>query len=189
MGDYSAEFAEAFFPHWSIGLTTMAHGLQETLHRLVKQAIDSGQASSIEEAERRFQGYRLHFSISGSHSVADQAALLTGVALGRRVFLGGVTVGGALESPLLIPMPLGKTLRDAVRALGCYEGDCDATETPTVVIGGGPQARKKGFVVRTVCEGWRGGVVPAHSAVARGWCHLCGRASAGWILSMGSFGS
>ena len=66
----------------------------ESLHRLVKQAIDSGAATSIEEAETLFSGYRLRFAIreSEAQSPADQVALLTGVALARRVFLGGVDV-------------------------------------------------------------------------------------------------
>lgn len=141
----------------------MSNELQESLHRLIKQAIDSGQASSIEEAELRFRGYRLHFSMGESHSVADQAALLTGVALARRVFLGGVTVSGTLSAPLLVPMPLGQTLREAVMALGSCEVERDPLGTPTVVIGGGQRERQDGFFVRAVYEGWRGGVVPAHS--------------------------
>src|ERR1700722_4708594 len=92
----------------------------ETLHRLVKQAIDSGIASSIDDANAIFFGYRLAFSI-GEAEVRDpahQAALLTGIALARRVFLGGVSVAGALDVPLAVPLPLGETLRTAVETLG-----------------------------------------------------------------------
>src|SRR5215471_12138376 len=92
----------------------------DTLHRLVKQAIDSGAAASLAEAEALFRGYRLCLVI-GEGDIghpAHQAALLTAVALARRVFLGGVTVVGPLDTPLRVPLPLGATMATAVDALG-----------------------------------------------------------------------
>jgi hypothetical protein len=74
----------------------------------------------LQEAEDRFRGYRLGLAI-GAAEVADplaQAALLTAVALGRRVFLGGVSVAGPLDCPLTVPLPLGATLAEAVATLG-----------------------------------------------------------------------
>ena len=137
----------------------------DVLHRLVKHAIDSGTCASIAEAEALFSRYRLHLSLpadaaSGEH----QAALLTCVALGRRVCLGGVTVEGMLDVPLSVPMPLGPTLGDAVIALGGVVAGANAN-TPTVTIGRAPQPRREGFHVRTTYAGWRGGIVPAHAAV------------------------
>ena len=66
----------------------------DTLHRLVKQALDSGAATSIAEARALFAGYRLALRIddAAAQDPHHQAALLTAVALARRVFLGGVTV-------------------------------------------------------------------------------------------------
>jgi hypothetical protein len=61
-----------------------------TMHRLVKRAVDSGQSATVEEAEATFRGYRLGLHVDDSRNADHQAALLTGVALGRRVFLGGV---------------------------------------------------------------------------------------------------
>jgi hypothetical protein len=68
----------------------------DTLHRLIKQALDSGAAASLAEAEALFQGYRLGFEITEAEAADPfhQAALLTGITLARRVFLGGVTVAG-----------------------------------------------------------------------------------------------
>ena len=59
--------------------------IAESLHRLVKQALDSGAASSVAEAEAMFRGYELSFEIGPSESLdpGHQAALLTGVALAR----------------------------------------------------------------------------------------------------------
>ena len=141
----------------------------DSLHRLLKHAIDSGAAASVAEAEALFQGYRLQVEIDPA-VVCDpvqQAALLTTVALGRRVFLGGVTVTGALDAPLMLAMPFGRTLRDAVQALGATFGDV-AGETPTIVIGGGARERRTGFCVRTAAAGWRGGILPVYSELQPG---------------------
>ena len=136
----------------------------EQLHRLVKYALDSGTATSLEEAEALFKGYRLTLSIGPVEAVCPlhQAALLTAVALGRRVFLGGVTVEGNIDTPLTVSLPLGSTLGDAVTALGGTVGPAPAP-APVIVIGGGPQHFREGFSIRTAIAGWRGGILPVHS--------------------------
>ena len=142
-------------------MTTYSHA--DRLHRLVKQALDSGRAATIEEAEAIFRGYRVHFQLGGeSITAADQVALLTGVALARRVFLGGVTVAGRLDTPLAMPLPLGDTLGAAVTALGGSPAtDANDPSSPTISIGALPRKRRDGFSVRPVYAGWRGGVVPS----------------------------
>ena len=136
----------------------------EQLHRLVKYALDSGTAASLEEAEALFKGYRLTLSIGPVEAACPlhQAALLTAVALGRRVFLGGVTVEGNIDTPLTVSLPLGSTLGDAVTALGGTVGPALAP-APVIVIGGGPQHFREGFCIRTAVAGWRGGILPVHS--------------------------
>lgn len=134
----------------------------ENLHRLVKQALDSGEAASIEAAEEMFRGYRLAFHIEESGRADHQAALLTGVTLARRVFLGGVSVTGDLDVPLAVPMPFGETLHSAVETLGAASAHAPAG-TPAVSIAASPRPRLSGFHVRTAFSGWRGGVVPAHA--------------------------
>src|ERR1039457_4917657 len=113
-------------------------GPSENLHRLVKQAIDSGLAGSIEEANSIFLGYRLAFVI-GDGEARDpehQAALLTGIALARRVFLGGITVAGPLDVPLMVPLTLGTTLRTAVETVGAHHVADEVDDCPCVFIGG-----------------------------------------------------
>ena len=85
---------------------------EQDLHRLVKRALDSGAAATVEEAEALFQGYRLTVSIGDdeAQSLPHQIALLTAVALGRRVFRGGVQVAGLLTPPVVVPLPLGPAL-------------------------------------------------------------------------------
>jgi hypothetical protein len=143
-------------------MPTFTHA--DRLHRLVKQALDSGEAVSIAEAEKIFRSYRLSFAIGEFEAVqpAHQAALLTGVALARRTFLGGVSVTGALDVPLAVPLPLGATLADAVQQLGGRRCSPEIN-VPTVFIGGEPQPRNNKFQIRTTFAGWRGGIVPAYT--------------------------
>lgn len=137
----------------------------DSLHRLVKQAIDSGEAASVAEAEALFQGFRVSimFTPDNASDPVEQATLLTAVALARRVFLGGVSVNGRLDATLTTPMPFGATLAEAVEALGGNVRSGDSG-SPSIVIGS-RQARGDGFAVRTLAQGWRGGIVPAHADV------------------------
>lgn len=139
----------------------------DKLHRLVKQALDSGAASTIAEAEAIFAGYRVALRLDPALAgdIHHQAALLTAVALARRVFLGGVTVSYLPDVPLLCPLPLGPTLVDAVRAAGAAIGP-GSGDAPLIDIGGGPCERRHAFHVRTLFAGWRGGIVPANSDAA-----------------------
>jgi hypothetical protein len=141
----------------------------DTLHRLVKQALDSGAATSVADAEALFRGYCVGFAISEEdvNDPSHQAALLTGVALARRVFLGGVTVAGLLDCPLRVQIASAETLQKAVERLG-GRGVREIAETvPTIFIGGTTRKREQGFRLRAVFSGWRGGVVPAHAEFQR----------------------
>ena len=136
----------------------------ENLHRLVKHLLDSGEAQSIAQAEEAFRGYRLVLVIDSAQAEdpLNQAALLTAIALGRRVFLGGVHVEGSLDTAAAVPLPLGPTLRQATTELGGIIGSAEQ-ETPTIFIGGGPRERHSSFGIRTAASGWRGGILPAHA--------------------------
>lgn len=137
----------------------------DSLHRLVKQAIDSGVAATVAEAEALFQGFRLAITFLPDDPAdpVEQATLLTAVALGRRVFLGGVMVVGALEVPVSTGLPLGPTLGDSVKALGGEISDCSGA--PMVIIGS-RRERRDSFAIRTAAAGWRGGIIPAHADLA-----------------------
>lgn len=139
----------------------------ESLHRLVKEALDSGAASSLSEAKAMFHNFRIGFSIAPAEATDThhQAALLTGVALARRVFLGGVRVSGPLSAPLAVPLPLGETLSDAVKTLGGLPGTENATD-PLITVGGLPQVHSSPFHIRTAWAGWRGGILPVHAEIA-----------------------
>ncbi len=138
----------------------------ESLHRLVKEAIDSGAATSLSEAADMFRRFRLSFEISDDDAQNPncQAALLTGVALARRVFLGGVQVNCPSSVPSVVPLPLGNTLGEAVERLGARVAE-SRPDDPLVTIGTLPKERSSQFNVRAVFGGWRGGILPAYSPV------------------------
>lgn len=133
----------------------------DSMHRLAKRAMDDGSAHSREEAEALLRGYRIAIAVDDMVA-ADrhyQAAVLAAVALGRRVFLGGVTVAGNLDVPLVTPLPFGRTLAEAVAMIGGTHGDMPVG-VPVLRIGNDPGARVPGFCIRLVFAGWRGGIVP-----------------------------
>lgn len=133
------------------------------LHRSVKLALDTGEAATVGQAVRIFEGYRLGIIVGPelAGSATHQAALLTAVNTGRRAFLGGVQVAGPLDVPLLVPWRRHRTLREAVTDLqasvvGRLEG-----RIPRIVIGEAPVKSDVGsFAVRATFDGWRGGIIP-----------------------------
>ena len=143
------------------------YSADERLHRLVKEALDSGAAQSISEAEGMFKGFRINLEI-GSAEAEDgdsQAALLTAVALARRVFLGGVRVMCPHSTKSAVPLPVGATLGEAVVQLGGELGK-GTGEEPLITIANHPVRRLAPFHVRTAFGGWRGGVLPADCAAS-----------------------
>lgn len=138
------------------------YSTDESLHRLVKEMIDSGAAASLAEANQMFRGFRLglHIDASEAGDSGCQAAFLTAVALAKRVFLGGVCVECPAMARLAVPLPLGDTLGEAVTRLGGELGD-PHHGPPLVTVGNLPTRRRAAFHIRTVCAGWRGGILPA----------------------------
>jgi hypothetical protein len=176
---------------WAMGQRTDMGSPADTTHRLIKQLLDNGTAASLEEAERLFAGYRVCFLIPDAETKCrhHQAALLTAIALARRVFLGGVDVIGNLDTPLLVPLPFGATLGEAVERLGGRLATVMDTGVPRILIGGPARARCKDFEIRTVFAGWRGGIVPSHAGFESeaNICALAPMLAAGFAVSEAFF--
>ncbi len=145
----------------------------DTLHRLVKLDLDTGNAVTLGEALKRFEGYRLGVIIgnSAASNPVQQTALLTIVNTARRAFLGGVTVAGELDAELVVPLRLGRTLKDAVENLGGTCVDRIADTEPVILVGEAKSCHEHPFAISTTFQGWRGGIVPAKSPdrLAEGW--------------------
>ncbi|NML05952.1 hypothetical protein [Sphingomonas sp. G-3-2-10] len=177
----------------------MSEAIIDDLNRTAKLFIDSGAAASVDEAVAKLGTFTMHLTIDAGSAASPtyQAALLTALNCGLRSLLGGVTVDGALDAPLVIPVTGGATLGDAVIELGGVIAPCPLN-APLVVIGGEATADPAKFAIRTTCDGWRGGIVPLTDvgltmrteftvsgalagalAVAEVFAHLNGEAMAG----------
>ena len=145
---------------------TSLEDVADCLNRTVKIALDTGEASSIEEAERIFVGYRLQIVVGPdiAHSPVLQAALLTAVNCAVRTFLGGVTVVGA-AGPLRVVLPPFVDLEQAVPGFGGRMAREIDPEVPTLVIGDVNDVGLDPFALRATFGEWCGGVVPIASKV------------------------
>jgi hypothetical protein len=139
-----------------------ASKLGDELNRSVKLAIDSGEAASLEEAKRIFEGYRLHIGVGADAATSPtiQAALLTAVNVGRRCFLGGVEVVGCPDAKLLIPWRRCGTILEAIQDLQGKPCRESSVESPLIVIGDFKHRYESEFAVRATFDGWCGGVAP-----------------------------
>ncbi len=135
----------------------------DELNRTLKMMLDSGEAASIEEAQRIFEGFRLQIHVGEDVATSPtlQAVLLTAVNTGRRCFLGGVKVIGKTDDRLLIPWQSCRTLSDAILNLQGETSDVFDGDSPQIFIGEVDSAvTLNEFAVRATFDGWRGGVVP-----------------------------
>lgn len=131
--------------------------LSETLSRTVKMALDSGEASTLAEAETIFYNYQLIIEVGSSVATSStlQAALLTVVNASRRAFLGGVTVCGCLNFNLLIPWKECKTMESAVIDLKGKVMQTAPADHPRIIIGNVENPSGIGeFAVRATFDGW-----------------------------------
>lgn len=92
----------------------------DELHRLVKLAMDTGEAESIEHAQRIFSRYRIGVAVGFEigRSNTHQAALLTFLRLASRVFLGGVDVLIPDEAAIPNLLPGNQGIAEAIPAAG-----------------------------------------------------------------------
>lgn len=134
----------------------------DSLHRLVKLAMDTGEAESLEEAQKLFKGYRLAVSVGEDtgHSQTLQAALLTIVNSARRSLLGGIEVEGVDGMELLVPVPPYRLLEEAVAGLGGRVVPSLRPGAPLVAVGDAKPAIRSRFAIRVTFEGWSAGILP-----------------------------
>lgn len=143
--------------------------LGDRLHRLVKLAMDTGEAADLDEAQRIFSSYRMAIAVGPevAHSAAHQAALLTMVNAGDRSLLGGVEVAGlSPDTPCLLPLPHAGNLADAVGSFGGRVVASPTPGVPLVVLGDVPfTGDAHPLALRTTFSGWCGGVAPVASGI------------------------
>lgn len=151
-------------------MTSSMGDTPDTLNRVVKMALDTGEVASVAEGYALFAKYRLGVLVAAnaSHSAAHQAALLTIINTGRRALLGGVLVAGQLDVPLLAYLAGGHpTLAAAARALGATLVETLPANVPTLVLGE-PSTNLPAITLRVTFGAWKGGVIPADEDRALG---------------------
>ena len=137
-------------------------GLSDNLNRLVKLALDTGEASSVEDAEKLFKSYKLSVTAGPEvgYSPSLQAALLTIVNAGRRSLLGGVEVKGIEGMNLLLPVAPYRTLQEAVIGLGGCIVKTVSPRVPVIALGDAVTTKDAEFSIRATFDGWAAGIIP-----------------------------
>ncbi|RIV80351.1 thiamine biosynthesis protein ThiF [Pelagerythrobacter aerophilus] len=125
----------------------------DQLHRLAKLTLDTGEATTIEEAMQLLERYSLHVDVDPRtmESAAGQAALATTVNAARRAFLGGVTVSGVPDVALRVPLYGQIQLKDLVEQLGGRCVDAVRPAASHMAIG------RRAMGLRATMDGWVAG--------------------------------
>lgn len=138
--------------------------MPDDLHRLVKLAMDTGEAESVEHAQRIFEGYRIGVIVGPEivRSSTHQAALLTFLRLANRVFLGGMDIVIPDEEAIPNLIPGNPGIAEEILTTGARRVKHLEPHIPAVCIGTVMLPYHASFAVRAVFSGWRAGIVPAH---------------------------
>ncbi|KAB2968225.1 hypothetical protein [Zoogloea sp.] len=128
----------------------------DSMHRLAKMALDTGEVASPEEAVALFSRYRLriHLGHGWANTLAGQACFLTALNTAVRAFLGGVEVYGDLSFKLDVPLYQGRSAFSVAEELGAAVVTNAATELPTLVLGATPESDLPAFCVQLSWDHW-----------------------------------
>lgn len=140
----------------------------DSMHRLAKMALDTGEVASPEEAVALFSRYRLriHLGHGWADTLAGQAGFLTALNTAVRAFLGGVEVYGDLSHALGVPLYQGRSTREVAEELGAVVVNSSATELPTLVLGAAPKGALPAFCVQLSWDRWRFKIAPVSAGGA-----------------------
>lgn len=135
----------------------------DSMHRLAKMALDSGEVASPEEAVALFSRYRLriHLGQGWASTLAGQACFLTALNTAARAFLGGVEVYGDLAVVLGVPLYQGRNARVVAEELDAKVTDNATSDLPTLVLGAVPNGTPPAFCVQLRWDHWRFEIAPA----------------------------
>ncbi|MGF7188231.1 hypothetical protein JOE11_001258 [Robbsia andropogonis] len=129
--------------------------LDRYISRLAKILVDS-ERITFDEAQERLKALTLEVVVGvDAVSPAAHAAVLTAVSVGRRTFVGGVRVVGALEQSINCALPLGvATLGEAAIKLGAT--DFGGVASRAIVVGA-TDVLKDRWSVGVWWDKWRAG--------------------------------
>jgi hypothetical protein len=135
-----------------------------SLHRLAKALIDSGESSSIDEALNAFgrYGVRIRLGYKVEHAVDQQIVALTVINCASRSFQGNVLIDGN-DFELKVPGFAGQRLSAFSEWAGVNRFQpADSCSWPTISIGGGERTDARELAVWS--SGWSFGIGTAPRA-------------------------
>jgi hypothetical protein len=133
----------------------------DTLDRLQKLAIDSGEAATVADAARIFSAYRLQVDVraDGLDGQAAEAAFATILNAAPRAFAGGVRVRLATDGRLQHGWTGGQKASEAIAHYGCEQVSDFSDVYPTLVLGTTQAWPTRGLCLSLMHAGWCGGVL------------------------------
>lgn len=134
----------------------------DQLDRIQKLALDTGDATTIEEAAEIFSRYVLQVDVrnDGLEGSTAEAAFSTILNTAPRAFQGGVRVRLAREQQLEYGWVKGKSAGEAIADYGCEQVSTLSDDFPTLILGTPPQTWPTGGLCMAVTHaGWAGGVL------------------------------
>lgn len=135
----------------------------DSMHRLAKMALDTGEVSSPEAAIDLFSRYRLHIYLGAgwADTLAGQACFVTTLSTALRVFLGGVEVSGDVSPTLRVPLFDGQPVSHVIAEMGAkhVEGN-EPSFSSTLVLGHATTRMWPEFCVRLSWNAWCASVTP-----------------------------
>lgn len=134
--------------------------------RVAKVLVDAGHGSFTEVQERLgLMTLSVHLSEANALIPAAQAAALTIIVTAARCFLGGVTLTGAVNTPLIVKLPVrATTVGEAAIELGAKK----VHGAKWGIVVGNDSAPSSGWAIRAWWDGWLAGVRPAGDAEPTG---------------------
>lgn len=128
----------------------------DSMHRLAKMALDSGEVDTPEDAIERFSQYRLRLHLGGgwANTLAGQACFVTALNAAARAFLGGVEVTGEVDETLRLPLFMDRDVVSVIEELGGNVVAAKDVSVPTLVIGASMPEPRPAFCVHLSWNHW-----------------------------------
>lgn len=129
----------------------------DSLHRLLKSLLDSGEAPCLADAEAAFRAYGVRIALPAAWDgdAAAQIVALTAINAASRSFLGQVSIEGD-DLTLTVPGFAGRRLSEVLIEAGLEPAESlDAAAWPTIAIGG---ADAGAAAIRPWASGWEFGL-------------------------------
>ena len=133
----------------------------DSLHRLTKILIDSGEAETLTEARETFANYgvRIVIGLDVMRDQTKQVIALTAINTAARSFQGNVQVIAPHDMDLVLPGFFGSSLESFLDWLALKEVDERVSQTwPTIIIGQEKVTEILDAAIRPWADGWNFGI-------------------------------